>query len=99
LRGEDFIATGVELAISQRFFQRIYLTVAAGYENDEYIEIAEDVNTGRVDNYVYARPAIAFAFTKWVSISAFYEFRNNFSTESEFAFYNNRFGGAIAFQF
>ena len=99
LRGEDFIATGVELAISQRFFQRIYLTVAAGYENDEYIEIAEDVNTGRVDNYVYARPAIAFAFTKWVSISAFYEFRNNFSNESEFAFYNNRFGGAIAFQF
>jgi hypothetical protein len=52
-----------------------------------------------VDNYVYARPAIAFAFTKWVSISGFYEFRNNFSNESEFSFYNNRFGGAIAFQF
>jgi hypothetical protein len=99
LQGEDFIATGIELAISQRFFQRLYLTVATGYENDEYIEIAEDVSTDRVDNYVYVRPAIAYAFTKWISISGFYEFRNNFSNESEFAFYNNRVGGAIAFQF
>ena len=99
LEGQDFIATGVELVLTQRFFQRIYLSVASGYENDEYIGIEPGVDAGRVDNYVFVRPAIAFAFTKWVSISAFYEFRNNFSNDDEFAFSNNRVGGAIAFQF
>ena len=99
LEGQDFIATGVELVFSQRFFQRIYLNVTTGYENDEYVGIAQDADAGRVDNYVFVRPAIAFAFTRWVSISVFYEFRNNFSNDSEFAFYNNRVGGAVAFQF
>jgi hypothetical protein len=99
LEGQDFIATGIELVFTQRFFQRIYLTIATGYENDEYIAVAEDTNAGRVDNYVFVRPAIAYAFTKWVSISVFYEYRDNFSNESEFAFYNNRVGAALAFQF
>ncbi|HEY5812059.1 MAG TPA: hypothetical protein VIT23_05355, partial [Terrimicrobiaceae bacterium] len=99
LEGQDFIATGVELVFTQRFFQRIYLNVTTGYENDEYVGISPDADAGRVDNYVFVRPAIAFAFTKWVSISVFYEFRQNFSNDSEFAFYNNRVGGALAFQF
>ena len=99
LEGQDFIATGIEIVLTQRFFQRIYLSVATGYENDEYVEIAPGADAGRVDNYVFVRPALAFAFTRWASISAFYEFRNNFSNDSEFAFSNNRVGGAVAFQF
>jgi hypothetical protein len=99
LESEDFIATGIELAFTQRFFQRFNVTVATGYENDEYISIAEDTNTDRVDNYIFIRPTIAFAFTKWASVSVFYEYRNNFSTESQVAFYDNRAGAALAFQF
>ena len=98
LEGQDFIATGIEFSSTQRFFQRFYLTVATGYENDEYIAIAEDVQAGRVDNFVFIRPSLAFAFTKWASISVFYEFRKNFSNEFEFAFYDNRVGAALAFQ-
>ena len=47
LEGQDFIATGIELAFNQRFFQRFNLTVATGYENDEYIAIAEDIQRGQ----------------------------------------------------
>jgi hypothetical protein len=98
LQGQDFIATGIEFSLSQRFFHRFYLSVATGYENDEYIAIAENVQTGRVDNFIFIRPALAFAFTKWGSVSVFYEFRKNFSNEFEFAFYDNRVGAALAFQ-
>lgn len=98
LEGQDFIATGIEFSSTQRFFQRFYLTVATGYENDEYIAVAEDVQAGRVDNFVFIRPSLAFAFTKWASISVFYEFRKNFSNEFEFAFYDNRVGAALAIQ-
>ena len=98
LEGQDFIATGVELSFTQRFFQRFYLSVAAGYENDDYIAVAENSQAGRMDNFVFIRPALAFAFTKRGSFSLFYEFRKNFSDESEFAFYDNRVGAAIAFQ-
>ena len=96
--GQDFIATGVEFSFTQRFFQRFYLSVATGYENDDYIAVAENSQAGRVDNFVYIRPALAFAFTKWTSFSVFYEFRKNFSNESEFTFYDNRVGAALAFQ-
>ena len=96
--GQDFIATGVEFSFTQRFFQLFYLSVATGYENDDYIAVAENSQAGRVDNFVYIRPALAFAFTKWTSFSVFYEFRKNFSNESEFTFYDNRVGAALAFQ-
>ena len=98
LEGQDFIATGIESSLTQRFFHRFYLTVATGYENDDYIAVAEDAQAGRVDNFVFIRPALAFSFTKWGSISVFYEFRKNFSNESEFAFYDNRVGAAVALQ-
>jgi hypothetical protein len=98
LEGQDFIATGIEFSSTQRFFHRLYLTVATGYENDEYIAVAADTQAGRVDNFVFIRPALAFAFTKWGSISVFYEFRKNFSNEFEFAFYDNRVGAALAIQ-
>jgi hypothetical protein len=98
LQGQDFIATGIEFSLSQRFFHRFYLSVATGYENDEYIAIAENVQAGRIDNFIFIRPALAFAFTKWGSVSVFYEFRKNFSNEFEFAFYDNRVGAALSFQ-
>ena len=98
LQGQDFIATGVEFSLSQRFFHRFYLSVATGYENDEYIAIAENVQAGRIDNFIFIRPALAFAFTKWGSVNVFYDFRKNFSNEFEFAFYDNRVGAALSFQ-
>jgi hypothetical protein len=98
LEGQDFIATGVELSLSQRFFHRFYLSIATGYENDQYIAITQNVQAGRVDNFVFVRPALTFAFTKWGSVNLFYEFRKNFSNEFEFAFYDNRVGAALAFQ-
>lgn len=99
LQGQDFIATGVELVVTQRFLQRFYATVTTGYENDDYFAVAENTDSGRVDNYVFVRPALAFAFTRWASISLFYEYRQNFSTDPDFPFSNNRYGGALAFQF
>jgi hypothetical protein len=99
LEGQDYIATGIELTFGQRFFQRVFLTTATGFENDEYIAIAADTNAGRVDNYIFVRPAIAYALTKWVSISLFYEYRRNFSNEEQVAFFDNRVGGAFTFQF
>jgi Putative beta-barrel porin 2 len=99
LQGEDYIATGVELGVTQRFLHRFYVTVNTGYENDDYFAVAENTDSGRVDNYVFVRPALAFAFTRWASISLFYEYRRNFSTDPDFPFSNNRYGGALAFQF
>jgi Putative beta-barrel porin 2 len=99
LEGQNFIATGVELSVTQRFLHRFYVTVNTGYENDDYFAVAEDTDSDRVDNYVFVRPALAFAFTRWASISLFYEYRQNFSTDPDFPFSNNRCGGSLAFQF
>jgi hypothetical protein len=67
-------------------------------KNDDYIAVAKGAQASRVDKFVFTRPTLAFAFTKWVSVSVFYEFRKNFSNQSEFAFYDNRVGAAFTLQ-
>ena len=99
LQGQDYVATGFQISIQQRFLQRFYAGLAFGYENDVYIAVEEDVVANRTDNYIFLRPSVSFAITEYVTAGAFYEYRNNASTEGASSFYNNRFGFELGLQF
>ena len=90
--GQDYAATGVELSVQQRFFQKLTAGVSFGYENDSYFGTTPETPTRRVDDYVYARPRLTYAFVDWFSASIFYEYRQTSSTQPGFSFYNNRAG-------
>ena len=92
LAGQDYFATGFELNLSQQFFQKLVAAVSFGYENDEYFGTTVDTPTDRVDNYVYARPRLTYAFVDWFSVSIWYEYRETVSTEESSSFTNNRAG-------
>ena len=81
LAGQDYFATGFELNLSQQFFQKLVAAVSFGYENDEYFGTTADTPTDRVDNYVYARPRLTYAFVEWFSVSIWYEYRETVSTK------------------
>jgi len=98
-RSQDFTATGLELVISQKFFQKFEAELAVGYENDVYFSTDDANGVNRVDNFLFARPSISLTFLTNYRASIFYEYRNNDSNESSFSFYNNRFGLAIEAQF
>jgi hypothetical protein len=90
--GQDFAATGFELSIQQRFLQKLVAGVSFGYENDSYFGTTPETPTGRVDNYVYIRPRLTYAFVDWFSASIFYEYRQTSSNQPGTSFYNNRGG-------
>ena len=97
--GQDFTATGFEISAEQRFFQKFIAAVSFGYENDVYFSTGNAPPTDRVNNYVYVRPRLSYSFVKWLSASAFYEYRQQNSTEANNAFYDNRVGMELALRF
>jgi uncharacterized protein (PEP-CTERM system associated) len=92
LAGQDYFATGFELNVSQQFFQKLVAAVSFGYENDEYFGTTVETPTDRVDNYVYVRPRLTYAFVDWFSVSIWYEYRETVSTQESSSFFNNRAG-------
>jgi hypothetical protein len=90
--GQDYAATGFELSVQQRFLQRLFGAVSFGYENDSYFGTTPETPTRRVDDYMYLRPRLTYAFVDWFSASIFYEYRQTVSTQPGTSFYNNRAG-------
>ncbi len=99
LSGQDYFATGFELNLSQQFFQKFVAALSFGYENDQYFGTTPDTPTDRVDDYVFVRPRLTYAFVDWFSVSVFYEFRQTTSTQQSSSFYNNRAGLEILTKF
>jgi hypothetical protein len=89
--GENFVATGLTVQLSQSLFTRLTLGTTAGYENDQYLATqAGAAESGRVDNYFFIQQTLTYRFRNWLSASLSYEFRRNASNESSFTFSDNR---------
>ncbi|MBN8708488.1 MAG: outer membrane beta-barrel protein [Verrucomicrobia bacterium] len=92
LVGQNYVATGFQISIQQRVLQKFFVGVAFGYENDTYFATESDIDSSRVDNYIFARPSISYNLADWAKTGIFYEYRNNDSNESSSSFYDNRVG-------
>ena len=89
LAGQNYTATGVTATVRQRFFQRFFLTLAAGYEDAEYQATDAKVSPSRHDQYLFVRPGISVAVTKRSSLELYYQYRRNESTAASSSFENN----------
>ena len=101
ITGQNITATGFEVAVKQRFFQKLFAEISFGYENDVYFATGETTTTDsdRVDNYAYVRQRLSYSFVRWVSANVFYEYRRTDSSQTTSSFYDNRVGMEIAAQF
>jgi hypothetical protein len=89
---QDFATTSVVLRIQQRLLQRIYLGLAAGYENDDYFPTATGVSATRNDDYYYVEPSVDVLITRFLSTGVYYLHRQDFSSIDFFSFYDNQVG-------
>jgi hypothetical protein len=99
INNQDFIATGVELAIAQTIAQRFQIGIAAGYENDDYVANTSSTTADRNDNYVFFRPNINYTFLKYLTASVFYTYRSNDSTILAETWYDNQVGFELTASF
>lgn len=99
LQGQDYIATGLELGITQRLAQKIALGLALGYENDTYVANMESVKASRVDNFYFIRPEISYSFLKYLDANLSYEYRTNESTMQQDSWFDNQVNFELSLDF
>lgn len=95
IAGQDYIATGGELGISQGLTDKLTFAIASGYENDTYVANTADTDATRVDNFYFFRPSVSYSFLKYLRASLSYEYRANASNFQEDTWFDNQFSCAI----
>ena len=88
--GTDYTASIASFQVRQRFFQVVYLTVSAGYEDDQYTLAAIDGGTARDDNIFFFTGALEWASFRGIKIDAGYEYLRDDSNLKNFTFTENR---------
>ncbi|PYK39421.1 MAG: hypothetical protein DME49_03885 [Verrucomicrobia bacterium] len=96
---QDFAATSVTLRIQQRLLQRIYLGLAAGYENADYFSTVNGVSATRDDDYYFVEPSVDVLITRFWSAGVYYLHREDISSFDFFSFYDNQVGVRTTFRF
>lgn len=87
---EDLVESLVQASVSQRLFQELYGTLAAGYAHDGYYASALAPGfVPRADDYDFVRIGAAHDLTRHGTIQVSYEHRNNDSTVAAFGFVEN----------
>src|SRR5713226_3661233 len=96
---QDFAATSVTLRIQQRLLQRIYLGLAAGYENADYFSTVNGVSATRDDDYYFVEPSVDVLITRFWSAGVYYLHREDISSSDFFSFYDNQVGVRTTIRF
>lgn len=92
--GSNILATTVVARFHQEVFQRIRLSLAAGYTNADYAQ-ASFITTGaqsRNDNIYFVTPEISYRIRHWLAFSVFYTYSKNDSTRDSVSFEDNIVG-------
>jgi len=84
--GQNYTVTGFDATVRQRFFQRMYVGVAGGYQNSDYDALSDTKNTARTDDLYYVRPSIGVDLAVWASAEAAFEWRSNDSSDERRSF-------------
>ena len=101
LAGQDFSGTTINASVRQRFLQRFFVGVAAGYQNSTYFGTVNGVTANRQDNYYFIDPSLDFSITRFWTFGGYYLHRQNdsSSTITSFSFSDNQIGFRMALVF
>jgi hypothetical protein len=94
--GQDYLATDVSLNGRQQFFQKFYLNLGVGYENDGYLFAATGLSgPTREDNYFFVTSGLDWKPNTWLVASSYYKYQQDSSNFSAFSFNDNQVGFSI----
>ena len=99
LSNQDFGATYVAGRFQQRLFHRVYLGLAAGYENSDYISTDRDFSATRNDDYWFIEPSVDVLITRWLSAGVYYLHREDSSNQEFFDWEDNQVGVRATLRF
>jgi hypothetical protein len=99
LREQNYISTGISLEVSQRITDKLRTSLKGTYSHIKYVPLTSAVTGARTDLYGTIALRADYALTEQWRLGAFYEFRDDNSTNPNFTFDNNRLGLTASWQF
>lgn len=89
--GANITTTGVKAVIQQRFLQRYFFSLEAGYEDSSYRSRGIGLGSDRSDETTYVQAGVSFEVTKNLSVETSYQHRQNNSSRPDLSFTENVF--------
>ncbi len=99
LAGENYLRTGGALRLTQRLGSRFVAGLEAGYEQLDYAEATSGVQSGRSDDYFFAKPSMKYEFNSRRRAEVFYSLREDESSLEDFSFTANQWGLSFGLDF
>jgi len=99
LVAQNFTEATVDFSVHQRFLQRFYVAVVAGYQHSDYFSTVSGLAANRKDDYYYVEPGIDFSITRFWTCGGYYLDRQNESSVTSFSFDDNQVGIRTALTF
>ncbi|HXI51568.1 MAG TPA: outer membrane beta-barrel protein [Candidatus Saccharimonadales bacterium] len=92
-------ATTASVALRQRLFRQLYLTLQPGYDLRRYREVVGDHGQTRRDEYLTFYGALSTQLFKKLSLLAFYQYGDNNSTQPGFTFHETQVGFRVDYRY
>ena len=96
-------STGITGDLNQRLLGKLYLDLSGGYGTSKYISSIGSssvaLSTGRTDNYYSFNARLTRPLLKQGTVSMFYQYSDNSSSQSGFAYTSNQVGIEIGYRY
>ena len=99
--GDNVVSTNVSCTATQRFFQRLFLTLSYNYTHSDDSSGTDGISTptgGSEDTFAY-RTSLSISPTAWTSVAVYYQYLDNESNEQGNSYHDNQMGVSASVQF
>jgi hypothetical protein len=93
----NYVSSTVQVSASQKIGPKVVTSLSLGYQNATYDSVDGSESASREDNYFFARPDLRFLVTQAFSLSLFYSYGENRSTERSFQTQQVSLSGTYSF--
>jgi len=89
---QNYTTTGFSAGVRQVLFENYAVNLTGGYENSDYTANQSGLAVTRKDDYFFTRIGVDWNVLDKLTVGAFYQFRNNDSTDAPHSFDNHQVG-------
>jgi hypothetical protein len=93
LQGENYQDVAIQGGISQRFFQKFFLSISGGYDHSTYRDLtnSDTFDSHRIDDYYFGKAGVSWIPNNWLTVSGSYQYSTDDSNFEFAKFTDNQY--------
>lgn len=92
-------STSVNVGLSQRLFEKLFLSLSGGYNTTTYIASSSGSATGRQDEYYSFNARLSRSLLKRGTVAVSYQRSENSSSQSDFGYSSSQIGFEVGYRY